>query len=168
LGHRLSLEIAGEALLLLVVGAFFIYMFMDSWNRQFAAALMPRIAVILGTPFWLLRVMALLRRPMTEDAKHTAIMDTGFVIGATPKAEASRFVRIFGFTALLYGGIWLFGVHLALPSILFLYLLIFGKAGWLGSACMALIFLAFIVGFYDWVLNIIWPEPLIAGLFDFR
>ena len=162
---RLSLEVAGEVLLLLFVGAFFIYMFVDSWNWPFAAALMPRIAVIAGTPFWLVRVVALLRNSKTTKAEHSGIMDTGFIVGADPKAEARRFIRIFGFTALLYGGIWFFGVHFTLPSMLFLYLLIYGRAGWFRSAIIALMFLALIIGFYDRVLYIIWPEPLIASLF---
>ncbi|MFQ5851776.1 MAG: tripartite tricarboxylate transporter permease [Candidatus Binatia bacterium] len=163
---RGSLEIIGEVVLLLIVGAFFIYMFVDSWNWPFEAALMPRIAVIIGIPVWLTRVAALLHHDKITNAETPEIMDTGFIIGVDPKAEALRFVRICAFTALLYGGISLFGVHVALPSVLFLYLITYGRAGWIWSAITSLVFLALIVGFYDWGLNIIWPDPLIVSLLD--
>jgi hypothetical protein len=122
--------------------------------------------VIAGTPFLLIRVVTLLCHTKTAKAEHSRVMDTGFIMGVDPKAEGLRFIRIFGFTVLLYGGIWIFGVHFALPPILFLYLLIYGRAGWFRSAIIALMFLALIIGFYDWALYIIWPEPLIASLFD--
>jgi len=89
-------------------------------------------------------------------------MDTGFILGDDPKAEGRRFVRIFGFTALLYLAIWVLGIHIALPCLLFLYLMIYGKAGWLWSGIIALLFVALIVGFYDYGLHIVWPESLVG------
>ena len=87
-------------------------------------------------------------------------MDTGFILGDDPKTEGQRFVRIFGFTALMYVAIWFIGVHVALPGMLFLYLMYYGRAGWLASAGIALAFLALIVGFYDFALHIVWPESI--------
>lgn len=89
-------------------------------------------------------------------------MDTGFILGDDPGTEGRRFARIFGFTALLYAGIWIFGVHVALPCMIFLYLRYYGRAGWLGSAGVSLAFLLLIVGFYDWGLHIVWPESLLG------
>ncbi len=159
---RLSLEVAGEAVLLLAVGAFFVYMFIDSFSWPEGATLMPRIAVLVGTPFWLSRVWTLLRRTPEKRIEEGDIMDTGFILGDDPKTEGRRFVRIFGFTALLYVAIWLIGVHVALPGMLFLYLMYYGRAGWLWSAGVALAFLALIVGFYDLSLHIVWPESVLG------
>ena len=50
-------------------------------------------------------------------------MDTGFILGDDPRTEGRRFVRIFGFTGLMYVAIWVLGVHIALPGMLFLYLM---------------------------------------------
>lgn len=161
-GRLPSLEVAGEAFLLLAVGAFFLYLFIDSFNWPEGATLMPRIAVLVGTPFWIIRVAALLRGAPEKRMEEGDIMDTGFILGDDPRAEGRRFVRIFGFTALLYLAIWLIGVHVALPLMLFLYLTYYGRAGWPGSAGVALAFLALIVGFYDLSLHIVWPEPVLG------
>ena len=161
---RLSLEVAGEVVLLLGVGAFFVYMFIDSFNWPEGATLMPRIAVLVGTPFWLIRAVTVLRGTSEKRIKEGDIMDTGFILGDDPRTEGRRFVRIFGFTALMYVAIWVLGVHIALPGMLFLYLIYYGRAGWLWSAGLALAFLALIVGFYDWGVHIVWPEPLLGPL----
>ena len=158
--RRLTLEVAGEVVLLLAVGAFFLYMFIDSFSYPEGADLMPRLAVLVGTPFWLIRVWTLLRGAPEKRIEEGDIMDTGFILGDDPKTEGQRFVRIFGFTALMYVAIWLIGVHIALPLMLFLYLMYYGRAGWLGSAGVALAFLALIVGFYDYALHIVWPESI--------
>jgi len=159
-GRRLTLEVAGEVVLLLGVGAFFLYLFIDSFSYPEGADLMPRIAVLVGTPFWLIRVWTLLMGTPEKRIEEGDIMDTGFILGDDPKTESRRFVRIFGFTALMYVAIWLIGVHVALPGMLFLYLMYYGRAGWLVSAGSALAFLALIVGFYDYALHIIWPESV--------
>ena len=159
-GRRFTLEVAGEVVLLLAVGAFFLYMFIDSFSYPEGADLMPRLAVLVGTPFWLIRVWTLLRGTPEKRIEEGDIMDTGFILGDDPKTEGRRFVRIFGFTTLMYVAIWLIGVHVALPGMLFLYLMYYGKAGWLGSAGVALAFLALIVGFYDFALHIVWPESI--------
>ena len=161
---HLSLEVAGEMVLLLAVGAFFVYMFIDSFNWPEGATLMPRIAVLVGTPFWLIRAVTVLRGTSEKRAEEGGIMDTGFILGDDPRTEGRRFVRIFGFTGLMYAAIWVLGVHIALPGMLFLYLMYYGKAGWLWSAGLALAFLALIVGFYDWGVHIVWPEPLLGPL----
>ena len=158
---HLSLEVAGEMVLLLAVGAFFVYMFIDSFNWPEGATLMPRIAVLVGTPFWLIRAVTVLRGTSEKRAEEGGIMDTGFILGDDPRTEGRRFVRIFGFTGLMYVAIWVLGVHIALPGMLFLYLIYYGRAGWLWSAGLALAFLALIVGFYDWGVHIVWPEPLL-------
>lgn len=160
---RIPLDIVGEIILLAVVGGFFVYLFVESLGWPFGAAVMPRIAVVIGVPFWVSRVVTLLRRTV---AKQGQIMDVGFRSGADPKAEARRFIRIVGFIVGLYLAIWLLGFHIALPAGMFFYLLIYGRVGWTWSLGVALFFLALIVGVYDKALHAVWHEPLILQLWN--
>ena len=104
--RRMKLDLAGEVALLIVVGSFFTYLFVGSLSWSFGAALMPRLTVALGAPFLIIRVAALLRRTEPRQVRGK-IMDTGFHLGADPKAEGERFLRICLF--ILGLSIWRFG-----------------------------------------------------------
>jgi hypothetical protein len=160
---RVSLEIVGEVILLACVGAFFVYVLVQSFSWPLGTALMPRIAVIIGIPFLILRLVSLSRRSFEQ---RETIMDTGFRLGDNPEREAQNFVRICAFIVGLYLAIWVFGFHIALPAGMFLYLFFFGRVGWIGSAVVSLCFLAFIVGVYDHLLHVSWHEPLISKLWN--
>ena len=56
---RFSLEVTGEIVLLLLVGGFFIYLFVESLQWPLGSALMPWITVGIGVPFWLYRLIML-------------------------------------------------------------------------------------------------------------
>jgi hypothetical protein len=159
--RRISLEIVGEAILLICVGAFFGYVLVQSFKWPIGTALMPRIAIIIGVPFLIARVITLARHGLKQP---DAIMDTGFRLGDDPRREARNFARICTFIVGLYLAIWVFGFHIALPLGMFLYLFFFASMGWIGSTVVAASFLAFIVGLYDNVLHISWHEPLILNL----
>lgn len=163
---RVSLEVVGEVVLLMGIAAFFGYMFVESLNWGKGAALLPRIIILLGLPFWVLRIMAIARQSRPKSSAQ--IMDTGFYIDQDPRAALAGFIRISGFIVLLYLGIWLFGFHVALPVGMFFYLYIYGKMGWFGSALAGLIFLAIIVGVYDYVLRFHWDTPVILRLISSR
>jgi hypothetical protein len=159
--RRVSLEIVGEIFLLAVVASLFAYFLVQSFRWPFGSALMPRIAVAIGIPFLIARVVILVRRTALEQG---SIMDMGFRLGEDPESEKKNFVRICGFIVGLYLAIWVFGFHVALPLGMFLYLFFYGRAGWFVSTVVALSFLATIVGIYDNVLHISWHEPLIFRL----
>ena len=161
--RRFPLEILGEILLLTIVGAFFVYLFVASLSWPLGAALMPRIAVIVGFPFLIIRVITLLRRTAARQGQ-MQIMDMGFSIGIDPKGEAQRFLRICTFIVGLYIAIWVFGFHVALPLAMFFYLFVYGRVGWIVSTAVSLFFLALIVGIYDTVLHVNWHEPLILRI----
>ncbi|MBI2987016.1 MAG: tripartite tricarboxylate transporter permease [Deltaproteobacteria bacterium] len=157
--RRISMEAIGEIVLLAMTGAFFAYMFWQSFSWPTGAWLMPRIAILFGIPFWVARLAALFR-PTTDS--RAEIMDTGFWLGSDPKGEWIRFVQISGWIVLLYVAIWMFGFHLALPIGVFAYLYTYGRAGWFLSSVVSLAFLAFIVGVFDLLLHITWPEPVVS------
>ena len=158
-----SMEVMGEIILLAVVGFFFVYMFVESFSWPEGSALMPRIAVGLGTPFWFLRLFALVRS--ARAASSAQIMDLGFRTGADPKGERQRFARICLYILALYGAIWLVGFHIAIPLGVFFYVLVYGRAGWIWSTILGLLFLALIVGVYDNFLNATWHDPPLLRLF---
>ncbi len=154
--RRVSLEAIGEIILLVGVGAFFIYLFVASLDWPLGAALMPWISVAIGFPFWLYRLIVLFLRVQETQGQ---IMDMGFRIGADPGGEKARFLRVSLFIVGLYLGIWLFGFHLALPAGIFLYTFLYGQTGWWWSVCISLFFLTLIIAVYDQMLGAVWHEP---------
>ncbi len=142
--------------MLLFVGAFFIYLFVESLSWPLGAALMPWIAVGIGFPFWLYRMAVLIFR-VTEESSQ--IMDIGFRLGDDPTGERARFIRICSFIVGLYVGIWLIGFHVALPLGILFYVRVYGEVGWGWSIFLALMFLVLIIGVYDRLLHAAWHEP---------
>ncbi len=158
---RLSLEVSGEIVLLLLVGGFFIYLFIESLQWPLGSALMPWITVGIGIPFWLYRLMVLFVR--AKDAPGQ-IMDIGFRTAGDPTGERARFFRICFFIVGLYLAIWLFGFHIALPVCMLFYLRVYGEVSWWWSCGVALMFLALIMGVYGRLLGATWHEPPVLEL----
>lgn len=163
--HRrgFSMEVVGEIILLAIVGSLFVYMFIESFSWPEGASLMPRIAIGLGTPFWILRLAVLIRS--TRETSSEQIMDLGFRTGEDPRAERMRFARICLYILGLYAAVWLVGFHIAIPLGVFFYVLVYGRAGWLWSTVLGLLFLALIALVYDRFLNATWHDPPLLRLF---
>jgi len=154
--HGISLEIIGESVLLLLVGSFFVYLFVESLDWPLGSALMPRIAVAIGAPFWAWRVAVMFFQAKESSGQ---IMDIGFRSGDDPKGEFGRFVRICCFILGLYFAIWLLGFHIAMPAGILLYVRVYDKMSWIGSILLALVFLGLLIGVYDKLLNATWHDP---------
>ncbi len=162
--QRFSLEVLGEIVLLLLVGGFFIYLFIESLQWPLGSALMPWITLSIGFPFWLYRLIVLSVRAKDAPAQ---IMDIGFRTGGDPTGERARFIRICFFIVGLYLAIWLFGFHIALPVGMLIYLRVYGQVSWWWSFGVALLFLALIMGVYDRLLGATWHEPPVLELLYF-
>ena len=160
--RRLSLEVFGEVILLAIVGAFFIYFFIESFKWPLGSALMPRITIAIGVPFWLYRLIVICRHH-TESSSQ--IMDLGFRTGADPKGEKGRMFRICSYILGLYLAIWLLGFYIALPVGVFFYAFVYGRVGWFWSLFLSMSFFALIVGVFDKLLNVTWHEPMVLQLF---
>ncbi len=180
-----STEFIGEVILLLAVGAFFIYMYWDSvdkdagglawlpWRLDWSDGgwLLPRMAVFFGMPFWVWRVISLFRAGASSEPGQ--IMDTGFLdAGAASSVVALRWVQLLGTTALLLLGVWIIGFHIAVPAYTILYLIIFGKAKWYWTIIPA-VFILLVVNFiYGYLLIAEWGTPvardwpIIGGIWD--
>ncbi len=158
-----SVEVVGEIILLAIVGGLFLYMFIESFRWPEGSALMPRIAIGLGTPFWIARLITLVLS--TRETTSEQIMDLGFRTGADPGAERMRFARICFYILGLYAAIWLVGFHIAIPLGVYFYVRVYGRAGRLWSTILGLLFLALIVLVYDRFLNATWHDPPLLRLF---
>jgi len=158
-----SLEVGGEIVLLVVVGGLFAYLFIESFTWPPGSALMPRITVAIGTPFWFWRLITLIRsRPKASSEQ---IMDLGFRTGADPRGERIRFFRICGSIVGLYLAVWLLGFHIAIPIGVAVYVYVYGQAGLIWSAVLGLMFLGLIMGVYDHFLGATWHEPPLLRMF---
>jgi len=160
---RFSLEVSGEIVLLLMVGGFFIYLFIGSLQWSLGSALMPWITVSIGFPFWLYRLLVLFVRAGDAPGQ---IMDIGFRTGGDPTGERARFFQICFFIVCLYLAIWLFGFHIALPAGMLFYLRVYGQVSWWWSCGTALLFLGLIIGVYDRLLGATWHEPPVLVLLN--
>lgn len=157
--YWLSVEVLGELLLLAVAGALFGYLFVLSFDWPEAAKLLPRIAVIIGVPFGIIRFVAVIRRIKSTPA---SVMDTAFRIEAQdPREITGRFVRIWVWVLALYLAIWMFGFHLALPVGIFVYLFRYGNAGWVWSLLLSLMVYAAIKLVYDTALHADWFDAVV-------
>jgi hypothetical protein len=169
--RRISWEILGEVILLLVVAGFCAYLFADSmgWTGRrvwpLGSAITPWLALGLTTPFLILRIIHVVRlglwvRPAMGGAGGQ-ILDVGFRLGENPKEEARRFVWIIAAILALYLGIWLLGFHITVPLWVFAYMFWFGRSSFVLSASMAIGFEILVWGIYDYALDSPWNEPLI-------
>jgi TctA family transporter len=168
LRKRLTLEVFGEIILLSIVTAFFIYLIVPSFEWPWGARLVPQIAVVIGTPFLILRISYVVRILLwgrTAAVTPSQIMDFGFRVSGDSKEEAKRWVRILCAIAVLYVGIWLVGFHLALPLWVFAYMVWFGRAKIFVASTIAVLFVGLIAGVYGHLINVPWPDPLLVTLF---
>ena len=159
-----SVEFIGEMILLAIVAGFFTYIVISARHWPFSAMLTPIIAVTIGTPFLIWRIVTVIRMRLAirgPSVTPRQIMDTGFRIGSDPKTEGKRFIKVFVAIAVLYAGIWLVGFHIMVPIWVFAYMRWFGKVKLVWAAFVALLFVALMVGLYDHVLDALWHEPVL-------
>ena len=64
----------------------------------------------------------------------------------------------------LFFAIHLIGFPIALPLFVFLYVKLYG-GGWLSAIIMPMVTWAFLMGLYDYLLSVPWPEPWLSFLF---
>jgi putative tricarboxylic transport membrane protein len=166
---QLTAEVIGEIILLLAVTGFFVYMFIPSMNWPWGARLMPQLAIFIGTPFLIIRIISVLRvlflSRTASSVTPSQIMDMGFRIGDDPREEGKRWIRILCAIGVLYLGIWLAGFHVALPLWIFVYLLWFGRTNFFLAGGIALLFLGIIVGVYGELIRVPWHDPPLFMLF---
>jgi putative tricarboxylic transport membrane protein len=167
LRDRITLEFAGEIVLLALVAAFLGYMLWDSTHWRFSDRLTPLIGIAIAALFWVLRVGTIILsffRPIQISSRESQIMDTGFEQGMNTPEARLRFFQIFGFTLALALVVWVFGFHFGATILLGAYLIAIAGLSWFWTGVILLGALAILVGFYDQLLGIPWHVPLIVEL----
>ncbi len=163
-GQLLTIEFIGEVILLVATGVFFYYMLSQSRDWGLGAQLLPWIAISIGLPLWLWRVVSLFRTGLSKQGN---IMDTGFLdTEDSAVVVAWRWVLLLLTTAGLLFGVWVLGFHVAIPLYTILYLIILGKVRWYWTVPAAAFFLAIIIFIYGQLLLAEWNIPHWVTLFS--
>ena len=172
--QRVRLEVVGEIVLLLMVGAFFLSFYLESRGWPLGAALMPRIVIAIGTPLWFIRFVVVVRHLIgaksaykgvrREEDTGGQIMDLGFYLGDDQKQAIVRLIGAIGSVVALVGGVWMIGWHVGLPLWTVGYLLVFAKVRLWQALAGGAFFLAIIVGLYDLVFDSFWNDPVLLDL----
>jgi hypothetical protein len=79
------------------------------------------------------------------------------------RTELRRTAAFFGWFVGGALGIWLLGLVISLPLLIFLYALIEGKEKWLTSLIMAACAYAFVWGLFEYMLETRWPAGILFG-----
>ncbi len=120
---------------------------------------LPLIAIVIGAPFWVIRLVTTLRR--RKDLRAGMIMDLGFRLGEDPEAERRRAFLYFGTLVLFVLLVWLIGFHAGMPLWVGGYLALWTRMRRWQALLIAGAFEAFIIGVLDMTLDIFWFEPLV-------
>ena len=158
--ERLRPTASGVFIALLTVA--FVYTLWQTYDWSDEAARLPRVVVIAGLA--LVAIYAVLHLLFPSSGKGR-IMDIGrTVTGDTREVVLRRTAKALGTTGALVAAIWLVGFQIALPTYVFLYLLIFGRVRWWVALFWMVAFLVLIYGFFDLVIYIPWIDPVLGDL----
>jgi len=149
------------ALFLLIIFAVAV---VSGWDWPNIAKIMPvYVAAIPG----LIMVSIQLLREMTgwETSKNTAGMDMDQVSDAQLDKETERRRTLLFFAWFIGGalGIWLLGIVITLPLLVFLYALVEGGEKWYTSLIMGVFAYGLIWGLFEYMLETRWPSGLLFG-----
>ena len=163
-----NLEVTGELLFLMIVGAFFGLMLIQSLDWRLSAAIMPRIVIGVGSFVWLIRAAILTRYLISGsgsdfsgvrwEGSSKQIMDLGFYVA---EGAVRRGLIATGSIVGLMLAVWLVGWHTAVPVFMLVYLRVLGKVAWRVAVGGALFLLAIILGLYDAIFDTVWNEPFL-------
>ena len=135
------------------------------WEWPNSAKIMPvYVAAIPG----LVLVLAQLYREATGwEARHGSAaggieMDEVYDVRLDKKVETQRTLIFFSWFIGGALGIWLLGIVIALPLLVFLYALIEGKEKWSTSVMMAACTYLLIWGLFEYMLESRWPSGLLG------
>lgn len=159
---RITGDLIAEIVFLSLVAAVFIYYLVASRTWPIGAALLPRVAALVGLPLLAAHVYMRLR---PSRGPKRQILDMGFADEDVSKADVRpRTFRMIGSMVALFVGIWLVGFHIALPAYIFLYLLFWGGAKWYWALVAGLFFEGLLIGLYDNTLHMAWNDPVLQQL----
>jgi len=149
-------------------GFFFLAIFLvavwTGWEWPYIAKLMP--VYIAALPGFVLVLVQLYRDATDWERRHGGKgggieMDEVYDVKLEKKVELRRTVAFF---AWFIGGalaIWLFGLVIALPALVFLYAVVEGKERWITSLAMTACTFALVWGLFEYMLESRWPPGML-------
>jgi hypothetical protein len=150
----------------LFLTAIFLVAIWWGWEWPYIAKLMPLyVAAIPG----LILVLVQLGREATgwekrrENQAEGIEMDDTYKALADKKSELLRTLAFFGWFIGGAVGIWLLGIVIALPALVFLYMLIEGRERMVPTFVMTACTYGIIWGLFEYTLEMRWPPGLLIG-----
>jgi hypothetical protein len=136
------------------------------WEWPYIAKLMP--LYVAAMPGLLLAVIQLVREASGSEARRAkeaqgVEMDETHKTALDKKTELRRTLAFFGWFIGGAVGIWLLGIVIALPVLVFLYMLVEGREKLVPTFAMTVFTYGLIWGLFEYTLEMRWPPGLLIG-----
>jgi hypothetical protein len=133
------------------------------WNWPYIAKLMP--VYVAAVPGLILVILQIYRDATGWEARQRANrggLDMDEIYGAKLDKKIERRRTIIFFAWLIGGalGIWLLGIVIALPLLVFLYAIVEGREKWITGLAMAAGTFLLMWGLFEYMLESRWPPGL--------
>ena len=143
--------------------AIFLVAAVSGWEWPYIAKLMP--VYVAAVPGILLCLVQLYREATAwEDRQRTQggiEMDEVYEAKVEKQVETRRTLFFFAWFAGGALGIWLLGIVIAVPLLVFLYMLVEGREKWSTSLVMSACAYLLIWGLFEYMLEARWPSGLL-------
>ena len=150
------------------LGFFFLVVFSiavwTGWDWPYIAKLMP--VYVAAMPGLILVLVQLYRDATDREGRRGGKgggieMDEVYDVKLEKKVEIRRTLAFFAWFAGGALGIWLFGIVIALPVLVFLYALVEGKERWINSLLIAACTFGIVWGLFEYMLESRWPPGVL-------
>jgi hypothetical protein len=141
--------------------AIFVAAIVWGWEWPYIAKLMP--VYVAAVPGLILILVQIFRDATNWEAHNTGKgggieMDEVYDVKLDKAIETRRTLLFFMWFIGGAAGIWLLGIVIALPLLVFLYGLIEGREGWITSSVMSLCAYGIVWGLFEYLLDARWPS----------
>jgi len=133
------------------------------WDWPNIAKIMP--VYVAALPGLVLVLVQLYRDATGWEARRSGgiDMDETYEVRLEKKTEVRRTLGFFAWFTAGALGIWLLGIVITLPLLVFLYALVEGKEIWFTSLIMAACAYALVWGLFEYMLETRWPSGILLG-----
>jgi hypothetical protein len=136
------------------------------WEWPYIAKLMP--VYVAALPGLVLGVIQLIREASGSEARRAAQaegieMDDTTKVELDKKTELRRTLTYFGWFIGGAAGIWLLGIVITLPLLVFLYMLVEGREKFVPTLVMTACTYGIVWGLFEYTLEMRWPPGLLFG-----
>ena len=121
----------------------------------------------IAIPGLILVVVLFVRQRWWQRTEATAsspgLGDTPLDADVPPAVARRRMIDVFAWIFVLFGSIWLVGFQIAVPLFTFGYLRFQARESLLLSGSVAVVMVALIVGVFNLILHVLWPQGMLQG-----